>query len=78
VPTKKIRKDEFHMVCMINVKVGGLTEITGFMLQFRLFIEVGMKKFDSLSSAYSISHKWSTHSCSNSYGMVQIKNASDG
>jgi hypothetical protein len=31
VPTKKIRKDEFHRVCMINVKVGGLAEITGFL-----------------------------------------------
>jgi len=56
MPTKKIRKDEFHRVCMINVKVGGLAEITGFLLQFRLFIEVGMKKVDSLSSVYSISH----------------------
>lgn len=31
MPTKMIRKDEFHRVCMINVKVGGLAEITGFL-----------------------------------------------
>ena len=31
MPTKKIRKDEFNRVCIINVNVGGLAEITGFL-----------------------------------------------
>ena len=56
MPTKKIRKGEFHRMCTINMKVGGLAEITGFLYCSSGYVsQAGMKKVDTLSSVYSIS-----------------------
>lgn len=45
MPTKRLRKDEFHRVRMINMKVGDLAEVTGFhCCGSGYFIEVGIKE----------------------------------